>query len=130
MITFYGKFVRPANNHLIRGSSSGELDNFNVCEYYLKQKYKKNSYGNNFSKCLYNNPYYFKHVELFRPILNPLFARSKNHLLAILLDIDQVSLNKVLAYQKYIIIQDYEGRFDPGTIISYLDFRRIKEIGC
>lgn len=129
MITVYGKQVKPVSNDFIRTYSSGCLDNLSLCEYYLKRQYKKNTYGNEFSSCLHNNPFYFKHIELFRPIINPLFVSSKNNILAILLDMDGAELNKVLAYKKYVIIVDHEGRFDTGTIINYLDVCRIREIG-
>ena len=129
MINVYGKQATPVSNDFIRAYSSGCLDNLSLCEYYLKRQYKKNTYGNEFSPCLHNNPFYFKHIELFRPIINPLFVSSKNNILAILLDMNGADLNQVLAYKKYMIIKDHEGRFDAGTIINYLDVCRIREIG-
>lgn len=129
MINIYGKLVAPIHNDFAKAYSSGPLDNFEVCEYFLKRKYKKNTYGNVFTKILHKNPFYFKHVELFMPIINPLFVRYKSNVPSILLDIDAASLNEVLEYKKYIVIKDYEGRFSTGSIISYTDFCRIKELG-
>ena len=129
MIEIYGMPAQPLNNDVICGYSSGHLDNYEICEYYLKRKYLKEEYGRRFAPCLYSNPFYYKHIELFQPVVNPLYLRPKSNIVCTLLDITPGEYKSILSGEKYYILRDYDHRFEVTKIVNYLDYCRIKEFG-
>lgn len=125
----YGMSATPLENDMIVGYSSGRLETYEICEYYLKRKYLKDEWDCPFAPCLYGNPFYFMHIELFQSVINPLYLRPKNNIVCTLLDITPGEYKSILSGEKYYILCDFDRRFEVTKIVNYLDYCRIKEYG-
>ena len=116
-LTLYGADTRILYEDFIRTYSSGKLDSYSGCSYFLNQKYLKEKFNGSFNDYIKSNPAYFTCLELSTPVVNPFFIQSGNNILSILLDIPVNELKDVINYEKYVITKSDELYWRPNDIV-------------
>ena len=126
-LTLYGADTRVLSEDFIRTYSSGKLDSYSSCSYFLNQKYLKEKFNGGFNDCIKSNPAYFTYLELSTPVVNPFFIQSGNNILSILLDIPVNELKDVVNYEKYVITKSNEQYWRPNDIVHSKHYYELKE---
>ena len=126
-LTLYGADTRILYEDFMLTYSSGKLDSYSSCSYFLNQKYLKEKFNGGFNDCIKSNPAYFTYLELSTPVVNPFFIQSGNNILSILLDIPVNELKDVVNYEKYVITKSNEQYWRPNDIVHPKHYYELKE---
>ena len=117
-LTLYGINVRILGDDFIRAYSSGVLNNYDACVFFLEKKYLSHPIGQKLAACIKESPAYFTHIEFEDPIVNPFFIKGGNNILSTLFDAPISDINDVIHYEKYVVVDSEDKCFEKYEIPS------------